>query len=77
MNREQRQALLFSDRMVKMENLTQVEMYRIEHLNHTDTDDYYDTTVIVQLETSEAPYIYTTWPTCPFDIDISLSITGY
>ena len=50
MNREQRQALLLSDHMVKTEDLTEGEMYRIQFLSPSDVnDDYDDTTVIVQL----------------------------
>ena len=66
MNREQRQALIRSDRMVKLESLTQVEKYRIQHLNPSHADDDDDETVIIQLETSEGDYIYTSWPKCPF-----------
>ena len=53
MNREQRQALLRSDRMVKTEDLTEGETYCIQHLSPSDADDADDTTVIVQLETYE------------------------
>ena len=48
MNREQRQALHLSDRIFKTEDLTQEEMYHIQHLSLSDADD--DTTVIVQLD---------------------------
>ena len=60
MNREQRQALLRSDRMVKTEDLTKGEVYRIQNLSpsYADDDDD-DTNVIVQLETREGAYIYT------------------
>ena len=59
MNREHRQALLRSDNMVKLESLTQGEMYRIQHWNPSDADDDDDdTTLLVQLETSEDDYIY-------------------
>ena len=68
MNREQRQALLRSARMVKMEDLTEGQLYRIQHLSPSYVDDDY-TTVIVQLETSEGAYAYTSWPPCPFDLD--------
>jgi hypothetical protein len=70
MNREQRQALLHSDRMFSTEDLTEGEMYHIQHLNPSDADyDDGDTTVIVLLETYEGAYIYTSWPACPLDFD--------
>jgi hypothetical protein len=56
--------------MVKTEDLTQGEVYRIQHLSpsYADDDDD-DTTIIVQLETYEGAYIYTAWPACPFDLN--------
>ena len=70
MDREQRQALLRSDRMVKTEDLIYGEMYRIHHLSPSYADDDADdTTLIVQLETSVGAYIYTSWPACPFGLD--------
>ena len=80
MDREQRQALLRSDRNVKTEDLTQGEMYRIHHLSpsYADDDDDDNTTFIVQLETCAGAYIYTSWPACPFGVDdVSVSIQGY
>jgi len=68
MHGEQRQALLHSDRMIKTEDLTQGDVYRMNHLSPSYADDD-DTTVIVQLETCEDAYIYTSWPACPFDLD--------
>jgi hypothetical protein len=63
--------------MVKLEDLTQGEMYRIQHLRPSDADDDDDdTTVIVQLETYEGAYIYTSWPACPFDLDVSSISNG-
>jgi len=41
-------------------------MYRIQHLSPSYDDD---TSMIVQLDTCEGAYIYTSWPACPFDID--------
>ena len=69
MNQEQRQALLRSDRMVKTEDFTQGEVYRIQHLSpsYADYDD--DTTAIVQLEACQGSYIYTSWLACPFNLD--------
>ena len=53
-----------------MEDLTQVEMYCIQYLSPSDAvDDEDDVNVIVQLETYDGAYIYTSWPACPFDID--------
>ena len=69
MSREQRQVLLRSDRMVKIEDLTQGEVYHIQHLSPSYEDDDDDTTVIVQLETFEGASIYTSWPACPFNPD--------
>jgi hypothetical protein len=67
MARKQRQALLRSDRMVKTEDLTQGEMYRIHHLSPSYADD--DDTLIVQLDTCVGAYIYTSWLACPFGLD--------
>ena len=55
--------------MVKLESLTQGEMYRKHHMNPSDADNDDDDKPIVQLETSEGDYIYTSCPTCPFDPD--------
>lgn len=78
MNREQRRVLLRSDRMVKLESITYGKKYRIHHLSPPDTDDVDNETVIVQLESSEGDYLYSSWPTFPFETDdVSLSITGY
>jgi hypothetical protein len=66
MDREQRQALLLSDRMVKTEDLIQGQMYRIHHLSPSYDDDDIATTLVVQLETCAAAYIFTSWPACPF-----------
>ena len=60
MDRKQWQALLRSVRMVKTEDLTQGEVYRIHNLSpsYADDDDG-DTTMIVQLETYGGAYVYT------------------
>jgi hypothetical protein len=67
MDREKRQALLRSDRMVKTEDLKQGEMYRIQHLSPSYADE--DNTLIVQLEASVGAYIYTSWPACRFGLE--------
>ena len=74
MNREQRQVLLRSDSMVKTEDLTPRDVYRIHHPSPSYTYDDDDTTVIVQLETYEGAYIYTSWPACPLDLDVVFRI---
>ena len=53
--------------MVKTEDLTQGEVYRIQHLSPSYADD--DTTAIVQLEACQGSYIYTSWLACPFNLD--------
>ena len=60
--------------MVKTEDLTQGEMYRIHYLSpfypdDDDDDDDDDTTMIFHLDTYEGAFIYTSWPACPFDLD--------
>jgi len=52
MNGEQRQELLSSDRMIKTEDLTQGNVYRIHYLSPSYADDD-DTNVIVQLDICE------------------------
>ena len=75
MNREQRQALLSSNSMVKTEDLTTGELYRIHHLIPSYAYDYDDdTTMTVQLETYEGAYIYTLWPACLLDLHDVLRI---
>ena len=58
--------------MVKTEDLTQREVYCIQHLSPSygdGDDDDDDTSMIVQLETCQGADIYTSLPACPFDID--------
>ena len=74
MNREERQALLRSDRMVKLESLTQWEKYHIQHLIPSDADDDDDETVIVELETSEGENLCTSWPICPFEPRVNIVV---
>jgi len=76
MDREQRQSLLLSGRMVKTEDLTQGEVYRKHHFSPSYDDDD-DTTMKVHLETNEGASIYTSWPACPFELyDVFLINTG-
>ena len=78
MDREKRQALLLFDRMVKTEDLTQGQMYRIHHLSLSYDDDDIETTLVVQLETCAGAYIFTSWPACPFGpLTSSVSIQGW
>ena len=70
MNREHRQELLRSYRLVKTEDLTEMKMYRIQHMStNDDDDDDDDAAVILYLETKEGSYIYTSPPACNFELD--------